>query len=103
MKTTAYVPPEHAKTAPAIDSGQGHVARPKSRYGNGEGSPEQIILPPPPDRASLTVSAWLDKDIPERDFLLGGGVMCTTWRWFIFGETGIGKTLIAMETAAQWR
>ena len=31
----------------------------------------QIVLPPPPDRASLTVSAWLDKDIPERDFLLG--------------------------------
>jgi hypothetical protein len=78
---TAYVPPEGAKKAPAIDSGQGHAARPKSRYGNGgayrEGSPEQIILPPPPDRASLTVSAWLDKDIPERDFLLGG-VMCTT-------------------------
>jgi hypothetical protein len=56
-------------------------------------------LPPPPDRASLTVSAWLDKDIPERDFLLGG-VMCTTSRWFIFGETGIGKTLVAMELAA---
>ena len=26
--------------------------------------------------------------------------MCTTSRWFIFGETGIGKTLIAMEMAA---
>ena len=62
----------------------------------------QIVLPPPPDRASLTVSAWLDKDIPERDFLLGG-VMCTTSRWFIFGETGIGKTLIAMEMAAPLR
>ncbi len=59
----------------------------------------EIVLPPPPDRAGLTVPAWLDKDIPERDFLLGG-VMCTTSRWFIFGETGIGKTLIAMEMAA---
>jgi hypothetical protein len=57
-----------------------------------EGAPKQIILPPPPDRASLTLSAWLDKDIPERDFLLGN-VMCTTSRWFVIGETGIGKTL----------
>jgi AAA domain len=66
---------------------------------NGAQHREQKPLPPPPDRASLTVSAWLNKDIPERDFLLGG-VMCTTSRWFIFGETGIGKTLIAMEMAA---
>jgi hypothetical protein len=91
-----YVPQEGAKKAPAIDSGQ-VVARPKSSFGNGgasyrEGSPDQIILPPPPDRASLTLSAWLDRDIPERDFLLGN-VMCTTSRWFVIGETGIGKTL----------
>lgn len=55
--------------------------------------------PPEPDRSRLTLSAWLDRDIPLRDYLLGG-VMCTTSRWFIFGETGIGKTLIAMEMAA---
>ena len=56
-------------------------------------------LPPPPDRSLLTLPAWLERDIPPRDYLLGG-VMCTTSRWFIFGETGIGKTLIAMEMAA---
>jgi hypothetical protein len=56
-------------------------------------------LPPPPDRRLLTLSSWLDRDIPPRDFLMGG-VMCTTSRWLIFGETGIGKTLIAMEMAA---
>ena len=49
-------------------------------------------LPPEPDRSLLTLSAWLERDIPPRDYLLGG-VMCTTSRWFIFGETGIGKTL----------
>jgi hypothetical protein len=56
-------------------------------------------LPPPPDRSLLTLSAWLERDIPPRDYLMGG-VMCTTSRWLIFGETGIGKTLIAMEMAA---
>jgi AAA domain len=34
-----------------------------------------------------------------RDFLLGG-VMCTTSRWFVFGETGIGKTLLFMDLGA---
>jgi hypothetical protein len=53
---------------------------------------KQILLPPPPDRASLALSAWLDRDIPARDYLLGR-VLCTTSRWFVIGETGIGKTL----------
>jgi hypothetical protein len=56
-------------------------------------------LPPPPDRSRLILSAWLDRDIPPRDYLLGG-VMCTTSRWFIYGETGIGKTLFSMEFTA---
>ena len=53
-------------------------------------------LPPSPNRDNLTVAAWLKKKIPPRDHLLGG-VMCTTSRWFVFGETGIGKTLLAMD------
>jgi hypothetical protein len=56
-------------------------------------------LPPPPDRSRFILSAWLDRDIPPRDYLLGG-VMCTTSRWFIYGETGIGKTLFSMEFTA---
>jgi hypothetical protein len=60
---------------------------------------EQEALPAPPDRASLLLSAWLARDIPLRDYLLGG-VICTTSRWFIWGETGIGKTLIGMDMAA---
>jgi hypothetical protein len=53
---------------------------------------EQEPLPPSPDRESLLLSAWINRDIPLRDYLLGG-VMCTTSRWFGIGETGIGKTL----------
>jgi hypothetical protein len=65
---------------------------------NGEAKDEDP-LPPPPDRSRLILSAWLDRDIPPRDYLLGG-VMCTTSRWFIYGETGIGKTLFGMEFTA---
>ena len=53
-------------------------------------------IPPPPDRNSLLLSAWRKREIPPRDHLLGG-VMCTTSRWFVFGETGIGKTLLGMD------
>ena len=49
-------------------------------------------LPPPPDRDRLSISAWLDRPLPDRDFLLGK-LLCTTSRLFIIGETGIGKTL----------
>jgi AAA domain len=59
---------------------------------NAGATTKQILLPPPPDRASLTISAWLDRPLPDRDFLLGK-LLCTTSRLFIIGETGIGKTL----------
>jgi RecA-family ATPase len=49
-------------------------------------------------RDSLLLSAWLKKEIPPRDFLLGS-VMCTTSRWLIYGETGVVKTLVAMDMA----
>jgi hypothetical protein len=46
-------------------------------------------------RSDLLIAAWLKRDIPLRDFLLGT-VLCTTSRWLIFGDTGVGKTLLAM-------
>ena len=50
-------------------------------------------------RDDLLVSAWLKRQLPQRDYLLGN-VFCTTSRWLIFGDTGIGKTLFAMSKAA---
>ena len=49
---------------------------------------------PPKDRPELLVSSWLKKDLPPRDFLLGD-ILCTTSRWMIYGETGVGKTLFS--------
>jgi hypothetical protein len=53
---------------------------------------------PPPDRTDLLVSSWLQLKLPPRDFLLGD-ILCTTSRWIIFGETGVGKTLVSLEMA----
>jgi hypothetical protein len=85
VKTTAYVPPEGAKVA-AIDGGQEPAARPNGDGGNrlagerqGARSRKQKQLPPPPDRASLTISAWLDRPIPERDYLHNVAMVCH-WR-----------------------
>jgi hypothetical protein len=46
-------------------------------------------------RATLLVKTWVNRQLPERDYLLGN-VLCTTSRWLIFGDTGVGKTLFAM-------
>ncbi len=48
----------------------------------------------PADRENFKLSEWLKLDLPPRDYLIGE-VMCTTSRWIIFGETGVGKTLLA--------
>ena len=45
------------------------------------------------------MSEWLKRPLPPRDYLLGD-LLCTTSRWLIVGETGIGKTLFAFELAA---
>jgi hypothetical protein len=50
----------------------------------------------PPDRSDLTVEAWRQRELPPRDYLLDG-VMCTTSRWVIIGDTGVGKTLFGLE------
>jgi hypothetical protein len=49
-------------------------------------------------RAELLVAEWLKRQLPPRDYLLGN-VLCTTSRWEIYGDTGIGKTLFALEMA----
>jgi len=49
-------------------------------------------------RHDLLVDAWLTRQLPERDYLLGNTI-CSTSRWLIFGDTGIGKTLFAMSMA----
>jgi RecA-family ATPase len=47
-------------------------------------------------RKNLLLAAWLTRRFPERDYLLGT-VLCTTSRWLIFGDTGVGKTLLAAD------
>ena len=49
-----------------------------------------------PERRALLVSAWRKRELPGRDYLLEN-VFCTTSRWLISGDTGIGKTLFANE------
>jgi hypothetical protein len=50
------------------------------------------------NREHLLLDAWLERKIPPRDYLLGN-VLCTTSRWLMFGETGVGKTLLAGDIA----
>jgi hypothetical protein len=47
------------------------------------------------ERVALLVKAWINRQLPERDHLLGN-VLCSTSRWLIFGDTGVGKTLFTM-------
>jgi hypothetical protein len=49
-------------------------------------------------RKALLLSAWLSRELPPRDYLLGN-VLCTTSRWIVYGETGVGKTLFAVDVA----
>jgi RecA-family ATPase len=52
----------------------------------------------PKSRDSLLLSSWLSRPLPERDYLLGH-VICTTSRVLLFGDTGVGKTLLAADIA----
>lgn len=49
-------------------------------------------------RDFLSVEAWLEREIPEPDKLLGD-LLTTTSRVFIVGRTGLGKTLVAVGLA----
>jgi AAA domain-containing protein len=51
------------------------------------------------DRADLLLSEWLKRELPPRDFLLGE-LLSTTSRWIVYGETGVGKTLWALDLIA---
>jgi hypothetical protein len=46
-------------------------------------------------RGKFLLKNWLTLKLPPRDYLLGS-VMCTTSRWLIFGETGVGKTILGL-------
>jgi hypothetical protein len=60
--------------------------------------PGHVKIRPFEPRKELLLSSWLKRDLPQRDYLLGG-VICTTSRWLVFGDTGIGKTLLALGIA----
>jgi RecA-family ATPase len=46
-------------------------------------------------RAAYSFLAWLNRELSSRDFLLGS-TFCSTSRWLIFGDTGVGKTIFAL-------
>ena len=52
----------------------------------------------PSDRSDFLVAAWRSLDLPPRDYLLEN-LMCSTSRWEIIGETGVGKTLFCLDLA----
>jgi hypothetical protein len=77
---------------------------PKSNNGDGRGAFDDGKPSPGEEgakaqRTELLLSAWLGRELPPRDYLLGD-VFCTTSRWLIFGNTGVGKTLFALSMAA---
>ena len=49
--------------------------------------------------AEYTAEEWEKKSLPPKEFLLGQ-VMTTTSRWMLYGETGVGKTLLSLDMAA---
>jgi hypothetical protein len=79
------------------DPGEGQEPPDDGAPPHGEAVPQ--FNTPGPSRENLLLSAWLTRKLPLRDFLLGN-VFCTTSRWLIFGDTGVGKTLFALSLAA---
>jgi hypothetical protein len=72
---------------------------PKDYYSTAPAPPKARHVVTEALRSKLLVSTWLTLALPPRDYLLGD-VLCSTSRWLIFGETGIGKTLAAMDLGA---
>jgi len=58
--------PERGRAKESL-SGDGE-ARARAGYD----PPGSNCIPPPPDRSSLSIASWLKRDIPPRDYLLGG-------------------------------
>ena len=46
-----------------------------------------------------TASAWLQKTMEPRDYLMGT-LLCTTSRWMVYAPTGLGKTLFTLNMMA---
>jgi hypothetical protein len=71
------------------------------RNGSDAGPPPPHDDPPPlpPPRERLLLATWLNLVLPARDWLFEG-LMCTTSRWLLFGDTGVGKTLFNLPMAA---
>jgi hypothetical protein len=67
-------------------------------YGTGAVWVEPTAAPPP-----LTIDEWLERDLPEPDFIMGDWLTTTT-RALMVAPTGLGKTnfalALAMNTAA---
>lgn len=51
-----------------------------------------------PDRHELLAASWLKRDLPSRDWMLED-LLCSTSRWLIIGQTGVGKTLVGLDAA----
>jgi hypothetical protein len=51
-----------------------------------------------PNRDHLLTKAWIRREFPPRDYLMGE-LLCTTSRWLLIGETGVGKTLFCLDLA----
>jgi AAA domain len=84
----------------------GYYSRPKGAdaSANGGGDVDGDCAPadaglPGDLRTYTSVAAWLERDIPEPDFLLGQ-VLSTTNRGILIADTGLGKTNLAMAMAA---
>jgi AAA domain len=78
-----HEPPRGTVGAERVVRPDGDPFYTKPRVAKDDGSREHLLL-----------DAWLNRKIPPRDYLLGS-VLCTTSRWLTFGETGVGKTLLA--------
>src|SRR5262249_38925866 len=53
---------------------------------------------PADDDRSFTLEYWLERDLPDPDFLLGE-LLSTTTRMLITGPTGLGKTMFGLAVA----
>ena len=58
----------------------------------------RIHVTAPAARDILRPAAWLKRKLPDRDFLYEH-LLSTTCRWLVFGETGVGKTLLILDLA----
>ena len=73
-----------------------HVSHRRVRRGAPTSSADRAGYRRRSDRSDLPMSAWRKRDLKPRDYLFEG-VLSTTSRWMISGDTGIGKTLFTLQ------